>query len=94
MNLSWSIAAIYLFGFGLEIWGILKMANGLMSLTRTRHVVPVLWSALWKGSKAEGLVRAVRLGTENRHQSLQGLALVALGFLIQAVATVVEAAVS
>lgn len=92
MNLPWGIAAIYLLGFGLEIWGILKMANGLMSLTKTRHVIPILWSALWKGPKAEGLVRALRLGTEDRRQSLQGLALVGIGFLIQALATVVQAA--
>lgn len=58
------------------------MANSFV-VVQWYNLPRLLLSALLKGKMAKGAVHIAELNSENRVSSLQGLALVALGFMLQ-----------
>lgn len=84
-----------LLGSFFEIVGVVMMAN-LYTRISLKSFPKVLWSALIRGRAAEG-VATVSLIKKNKQEekisnllSLQGLSLVALGFVCQAIGNVLS----
>lgn len=75
--------ALQLLGLSCEIAGVLLMANGYTGAVTREGVVRLLASALVRGATARGAAAMGHLSTEDRLGSLQGLALIGLGFVLQ-----------
>ncbi len=75
--------SLQLAGLGLDLIGAFLLANGLLS-GRPVVLPRILFSALYRGRVARGKVR-VALSQEDHLKSLQGVAFIAAGFLVQAV---------
>jgi hypothetical protein len=76
-------ALVELVGALCELMGALLMANALLGLVRGRDVPHYLWSALINGKLAAGFERVGGLTADDHRQSLRGLALIALGFVLK-----------
>lgn len=97
-------AAFQLLGLTLEIIGVLLMANLYVGLVSLLGAIPLLASALVKGKAARGAVYLLQdespatsssagqpVNQDNKLTSLQGLAFIGLGFLIQAIGVLLAA---
>lgn len=93
--------ALVLLGLVAQSIGVVLMANGYTAVGQVsespgRHpragssLLALLASALVRGRLAKGTVAIDHLTPENRLVSLQGLALVGLGFGLQLLASLVE----
>jgi hypothetical protein len=78
---------LQLAGLAAQLAGVLLMANGYTSLVTIRHVPRLLASALRRGNAARGAAELHHLTVEDKLRSLQGLALIGLGFLLQTAGT-------
>jgi len=76
-------AALELAALGLQVAGVLLMANGYTRVVATRDLPFLLLSALFRGKIARGAAQIGDLVAEDRLRALQGLALVGLGFMLQ-----------
>jgi hypothetical protein len=76
-------------GIVLEIIGIIMMANSYLGAAKRRHWLPVLLSALVRGKQARGAVAARDINEDDGLLALQGLGLIALGFVSQALAILI-----
>lgn len=85
MRLATASNLLQLLGVSFDVWGALALANGYLSAVQRRDVLRVLWSALWSGSAARGASELSVVSPEKRLESLRGLALIGLGFLLQAI---------
>jgi len=66
------------------MWGAALMSNQLTGvLASATDVVVVLFSAIVRGRKARGLVKAAELREEAKIATIQGLGLVFLAFVLQ-----------
>lgn len=74
-------------GLLLQLAGVLLMANGYTNFVHPGDLVALLSSALWRGKSARGAAALQKLSQEKKLASLQGLAFVGLGFLVQALGT-------
>jgi hypothetical protein len=81
---------LQLAGLGLEIAGILAMANGLLGAVTQGRTIRLLASALRRGDMARGAVLIEHLSPEDRLASLRGLALIGRGFVAQAAGVVLQ----
>ncbi|MFV2073459.1 MAG: hypothetical protein ACC742_12510 [Thermoanaerobaculales bacterium] len=86
----WLPSTLQLAGSVAEIIGIVLMANGLLSGIAWGGVLRTLIDAIRRGPSARGAVRMSELGEENGLHTLQGLAFVLVGFVLQAVGTVLS----
>ena len=78
-------------GTALGMWGALLMANQYTSaVKRALDLAAVLMSAVFGGNKAKGLALVATLKAENRNQTMRGLGLVFLGFLLQSFGMIVD----
>lgn len=76
----------------LEIVGALLMANANVAVAKGGQVPRLLVVALWRGAMARGAAKLDgALSQEDRLKTLQGLAFIATGFLLQVAATVAQA---
>ncbi len=75
-----------LVGMILQIIGAVAMANSYLGAARRRHWLAILGSALLRGNYARGAVVARDINGDDGMLALQGLALIALGFVLQSVA--------
>lgn len=82
--------ALQLLGLGCEIAGVLLMANGHTGAVTRGGVARLLASALVRGATARGAAGIGHLSPENRLSSLQGLALIGLGFLLQTLGSLLQ----
>ena len=82
--------ALQLLGLGCEIAGVLLMANGYTGAVTRGGVVRLLASALVRKATAQGAASIAHLSPEDRLGSLQGLALVGLGFFLQTLGTLLQ----
>jgi hypothetical protein len=80
-------AVFQLLGLCLEVAGVLRMANGYTSSATPGGALRIVVSALVRGATARGAASIAHLSPEDRLKSLQGLAVVGLGFLVQACGT-------
>ena len=71
-----------LIGGVFEVTGVLLMANQYINV-RWYQIPIVLISALGRGENAFKAVKISEISDENRRLSLQGLASIGLGFIIQ-----------
>ena len=76
-------------GVALEVLGILLMANVYTHLL-LRQMPLVLVSALWRGKPAHDAAGVAELFKERAVVSLQGLAVMCLGFLFKAIPSIVH----
>ena len=77
--------AVQLAGAVCEVAGVLLMANLYIGGVRLKQIVLVLLSALVRGDRARDAVAISDLiSREDKLTSLQGLALIGLGFVLQA----------
>jgi hypothetical protein len=76
-------------GAFLQITGAVLMANYYLGAAHRRQWLWVLVSALFRGTHARGAAAARDLNDDDGVLVLQGLALMALGFLLQALALLV-----
>ncbi|MGH6898141.1 MAG: hypothetical protein ACREJ5_16605 [Geminicoccaceae bacterium] len=76
-------------GLVLEITGIFLMANMYVRRLPKRALLLVILSALGRGETARDAVTIAEIWPENKLISLQGLALVGGGFVIQMIGLVV-----
>ena len=77
-----------LLGLILEILGVLGMANAYLAVAQgSRSKLSLLLDALFRGPRARGANRLQEAGfnAEDRLRVLQGLGLIGLGFLFQAI---------
>ena len=85
-------AVLQLAGAACEIGGVLLMANLYIGGARRGQVVAVLLSALVRGERArDGVEISDFLSRESKLASLQGLALIGVGFVLQAAGVLVSA---
>lgn len=77
-----------LLGLTLEIMGVIFMANAYM-IVKDQSVIRMLFDALFRGPSAKMLASNVFDRSEDVLLSLQGLAFIGLGFLIQALAVII-----
>jgi hypothetical protein len=82
--MSLLILSFQLVGLIFEIVGVFFMARGLIT-TQTHNTPSLLLSALVRGKLARGSEWIPSI--EKKAISLQGLALIGIGFLIQAIGT-------
>lgn len=68
-----------------EILGVVFMANSYVRIVMNRQIPYLLLSAIWRGKRAQNAA-FFDINEDHRLTSLQGLALIALGFCFQAVA--------
>jgi hypothetical protein len=85
MTIGTTSNLLQLLGTGFEIWGALAMANSYLSVVRRRDVPRILWAALWRAAAARGASELSVLSGDHRLESLRGLALICLGFMIQGI---------
>ncbi len=89
------VQILQMLGSVAEIAGVVLMANGYLSPARGETAkLQVLMSALFGGPSADGAEEAYDAGlsSESYRSVLRGLAVVGLGFLLQAVALLVSIA--
>jgi hypothetical protein len=83
---------LVLLGLGFDIWGVLLLANAYLGTARPRQRLRLLINALARGAAARGAARAIdQLATEDKLRSLQGLAFIGLGFVLQACGVLIAA---
>lgn len=76
----------------LEIAGVLLMANAHVAVAKGSQIPGLLVVAVWRGAMARGAAKLDGvLSQEDRLKTLQGLAFIAAGFLLQVGATLAEA---
>ena len=78
---------LQLVGLAAQLAGVLLMANGYTGLVRAGNVPRLLASALRRGAAARGAAELHSLTVEDKLRSLQGLASIGLGFLLQTAGT-------
>jgi hypothetical protein len=81
------LALTGLAGLACEVVGALLMANGYTGVGGGAGIPRLLLSALVRGPLARGTAAVDHLAPENRLSSLQGLALIGLGFALQFLTT-------
>lgn len=92
---SWALTVGYGVGLALELAGVYHLAFVYLRSSTPGSVVTLLLSALWGGPESKGAA-APGLGPESdagvqevNLKALRGLALISVGFIVQAVVTVV-----
>ena len=84
----WLPPTLQLGGSVVEIAGVLLMANGVLAGVAWGGVLKALFDGLRRGPGARGAVRMSELSEENRVVTLQGLAFILIGFVLQGLGTV------
>lgn len=77
-------------GLVLEVIGVVAMSFGYLEVATRRAMPGVFLSALWRGDLARGAARS-DLNADNRLRTLQGLALIGVGFTLQTAGTLILA---
>jgi hypothetical protein len=88
-DLHWWVDACELISIYFEVLGVFRMARRYTNMATFFLRITILWSALFRGTVATG---AATLGDRNREQALdvlQGLAFIAVGFLLRSVPHIV-----
>jgi hypothetical protein len=75
-----------LIGSFFEIAGAIMMANSYLGAARVKDWMRLILSALVRGDEARGAIQGRGVNEENGLLALQGLALITIGFLLQALA--------
>ena len=83
----WIPTALQLAGSVVEIAGVLLMANGVLAGVAWGGVFKALLDGLRRGPGARGAVRMSELTDEDRVVTLQGLAFILVGFMLQGLGT-------
>lgn len=82
---------LILFGGLCGLWGAVRMANQFTgSVDGWFDLADVLMSAVVRGNKAKGMVAVSEKETEQKLTTLQGLAFVFLGFLLQSAGALLD----
>jgi len=87
------LAVAQLVGLGLEIVGVVLMTNAYLTPARgATSRLRLLWSALFSSPTADGAEVVYEAGfwQESYRGVLRGLALIGLGFVVQAVALILS----
>lgn len=80
---------LQLLGGLFEVAGVYLMASRLLSTTTVASKVSALLSALLRGRTASNAVTTSELNPEDKLRTLQGLAFIAVGFILQAVGNLI-----
>lgn len=82
-----SAAFLLIIGLGLELTGVIALARKYVRLVPVFEVPRLLFAALFRAPAARQAAEVQHLWVETTLDSLQGLALIALGFIFQTTAT-------
>jgi len=81
--------SLQIIGSILEIIGIVLMSNLYWKNVYGKQIPYMLISALWRGESAKDGICLSDFSPEKRLFSLQGLALIGVGFLVQLIANLI-----
>lgn len=79
-------------GLALELLGVLRMARRYVHIVPPIEIPRLLWGALTGSAGARQAARLYRLFAEDSLDTMQGLGLIALGFVCQTVGTLLTLA--